>query len=137
MLRSELYADPANVLVHDAIFASCQERAAKTALVDASCRKRITFEAYADMVEDLARGLIAAGLQPGEVIAIFLPNSWEFCVAYHAATLAGAIPTLMNPSYRQREVRHQLSNSGAVFLITDGPNIDGINLAGLPNLRRI
>ena len=44
---------------------------------------------------------------------------------------------LLNPSYREREVRHQLGNSGAAFLITDGPTIAGINLAGLPNLRRV
>ena len=71
------------------------------------------------------------------MVAIFLPNSWEFCIAYHATTLAGAIPTLLNPTYREREVRYQLENSGAVFLITDGGNIDGINLAGLPSLRRV
>ncbi len=75
--------------------------------------------------------------KPGEVAAIFLPNSWEFCVADHAATLAGAIPTLLNPTYREREVRYQLENSGAVLLISDAPNLEGINLAGLPNLRRI
>jgi len=137
MLRTDFYADPTNVFVHDAILASCQKHAAKTALVDSSCGKRIAFAEYGELVEALASGLIAAGLQPGEVIAIFLPNSWEFCVAYHAATLAGAIPTLMNPSYREREVRHQMSNSGAVFLITDGPNIEGISLATLPNLRRV
>ena len=51
--------------------------------------------------------------------------------------LAGGIPTLLNPTYRDREVRHQLGNSGAVLLITDGTNIDGIDLAGLPNLRRV
>ena len=43
----------------------------------------------------------------------------------------------MNPAYRDREVRYQLGNSGAAFLITDGANVDGINLAGLPNLRRV
>ena len=58
-------------------------------------------------------------------------------MTYHAATLAGAIPTLLNPTYREREVRYQLENSGAVLLITDGGNIEGINLAGLPNLRRV
>jgi len=52
-------------------------------------------------------------------------------------TLAGGIPTLLNPTYREREVRYQLGNSGAAILITDGSNIDGINLAGLPNLRRV
>jgi len=85
----------------------------------------------------LARGLVAAGVKPSEVVAIFLPNSWEFCAAFHAATLVGAIPTLLNPTYREREVRYQLGNSGAVLLITDAPNIDAIDLAGLENLRRV
>ncbi len=87
--------------------------------------------------ETLARGFISAGLVPGEVIAIFLPNSWEFAITYHAATLAGGIPTLLNPSYREREIRYQLENSGAAFLITDGPLLEGVNLAGLPDLRRV
>src|SRR5437879_3746740 len=89
------------------------------------------------MVERLARGFVAAGVKPGEVVGIFLCNCWEFCAAYHATTLAGGIPTLLNPTYREREVRNQLGNSGAAFLITDRPNIAGINLAELPNLRRV
>jgi long-chain acyl-CoA synthetase len=137
MLRTELYADPDNVFVHDAILASCRRHGKKTALVDASCGRRLSYAEYGETVEALARGLVAAGIKPGEVIAIFLANSWEFCAAYHAATLAGAIPTLLNPTYREREVRHQLGNSGAVVLITDRVNIDGIDLAGLPNLRRV
>jgi long-chain acyl-CoA synthetase len=149
MLRTQFYADPGNVFVHDAVLASCRSQQLlctrcdlcllptlpeKTALVDTSCGRRLTYAEYGETVEALARGLVAAGLKPGEVVAIFLCNSWEFCAAYHAATLAGGIPTLLNPTYREREVRHQLGNSGAVLLITDGPNIDGINLAGLPNL---
>ena len=137
MLRAQLYADPNNVFVHDAVLASCRRHPEKTALVDTSCGRRLTYAQYGETVEALARGLVAAGLKPGEVIAIFLANSWEFCAAYHAATLAGGIPTLLNPTYREREVRHQLGNSGAVLLITDGTNIDGMNLAGLPNLRRV
>ncbi len=137
MLRTKLYADPHNVFMHDAVLASCRKHPEKTALVDTSCGRRLSFAEYGETVEALARGLVAAGLKPGEVVAIFLCNSWEFCTVYHAATLAGGIPTLLNPSYREREVRHQLGNSGAAFLITDGPNIAGINLAGLPNLRRV
>jgi long-chain acyl-CoA synthetase len=137
MLRTTLYADPHNVFMHDAVLASCRKHSEKTALVDTSCGRRLSFAEYGETVEALARGLVAAGLKPGEVVAIFLCNSWEFCTIYHAATLAGGIPTLLNPSYREREVRHQLGNSGAALLITDGPNIAGINLAGLPNLRRV
>src|SRR5580658_10918090 len=137
MLRTQLHADPRGLFLHDLVLASCRRNPEKIALVDASSGRRLTFSEYGDTVESLAKGLIAAGIRPGEVIAIFLPNSWEFCTAYHAATLAGAIPTLLNPTYREREVRYQLENSGAVLLITDGPNIDGINLSGLPNLRRV
>jgi long-chain acyl-CoA synthetase len=137
MLRTRLYADPHNVFVHDAVLASCRQHPEKTALVDTSCGRRLSYAEYGDTVEALARGLVAAGLKPGEIVAIFLCNSWEFATVYHAATLAGGIPTLLNPTYREREVRHQLGNSDAAFLITDGPNIAGINLAGLPNLRRV
>ncbi len=137
MLRTQLYADPHNLFLHDLVLDSCHRNAQKTALVDPSCGRRFTYAEYGEMVESVARSLTATGLKPGEVVAIFLANSWEFCVAYHAATLAGAIPTLLNPTYREREVRHQLENSGAVLLVTDGPNIEGINLGGLPNLRRV
>ncbi|MGA9391746.1 MAG: AMP-binding protein [Candidatus Sulfotelmatobacter sp.] len=137
MLRTELYADPDNIFVHDAILDSCRRHGDKLALVDTSCGRRLTYAEYGETVEALARGMVAAGIKPGEVLAIFLANSWEFCAVYHAATLAGAIPTLLNPTYREREVRYQLENSGAVLLITDAANIDGIPLAGLGNLRRI
>jgi len=137
MLRTQLYADPNNVFVHDAVLASCRQHAKKTALVDTSCGRRLSYAEYGEIVEALARGLVGAGLRPGEVVAIFLCNCWEFCAAYHATTLAGGIPTLLNPTYREREVRHQLGNSGAALLITDGANIAGLNLTGLPNLRRV
>jgi long-chain acyl-CoA synthetase len=137
MLRTQLYADPHNVFVHGALLNSCRRHGGKTALVDASCGRRLSYAEYGETVETLARGLVAAGVKPGDIVAIFLANSWEFCASYHAATLAGAIPTLLNPTYREREVRHQLRNSEATLLITDGSNIQGVSLAALPNLRRV
>src|SRR3984957_11529815 len=103
MLRTQLYADPHNLFLHDVVLDSCRRHAEKTALVDASCDRRMTYAEYGATVESLARGVSGAGMKPGEVIAIFLANSWEFCTVYHAATLAGAIPTLLNPTYRERE----------------------------------
>ena len=137
MLRTGLYADPRGRLVHDVILESCSRVPHKTAIIDSSCGRRITYSEYGELVENIALGLVAAGVKPGEVIAIYLPNCWEFCAVYHAATMAGAIPTLLNPSYREREVRYQLENSGAAVLITDGALLQGINLGGLNNLRRM
>jgi long-chain acyl-CoA synthetase len=137
MLRTRLFADPQGIFVHDLVLQSSRRFANKTAIIDASNNRRISYAEYGDLVESLARGFISAGLKPGEVIAIYLVNCWEFAASYHAVTRAGGIPTLLNPSYREREVRYQLENSDAVFLITDGPGIEGMNLSGLPNLRRI
>ena len=138
-LRTQLFADPEGRFVHDVVLDSCRRHAAKIAIVDVSCVpvQRITYAAYGAMVESTARGLVASGIRPGEVIGIFLPNCWEFGVAYHAATLAGAIPTALNPTYREREVRYQLENSEAVALITDGGLLTGVDLGGLPALRRV
>src|ERR1044071_5279239 len=111
MLRSQLVADPSGRFLHDLILESCHRFASRIALVDTSSGRRLSYAEYGDLVCRVAKGFVSAGVMPGEVIAIFLPNSWEFCVAYHATTLAGAIPTLLNPSYREREVRYQLENS--------------------------
>ena len=137
MPRTQLLADPTGRFVHDVILQSCQRNHGKVALIDTSCDRRITYAEYGGLVESLARGLVSAGLAPGEVVAIFLSNSWEFAVSYHATTLAGGIPTLLNPAYREREIRYQLENSGATILITDAPLIENVNLAGLPALRRV
>ena len=137
MIRSELYADPKDRFLHELVLDSCRRNSNKTALVDTSSGRRLSYAEYGETVEAVARGLIAADVRPGDVVAIFLPNSWEFCTSFHGAQLAGAIPTLLNPTYREREVRYQLENSGAVVLITDGANIAGIKLGGVPNLRRV
>src|SRR5260221_7604594 len=49
-------------------------------------------------VAALATGL-AAMVAPGEVVALVLPNSIEFPVAYFAALKALAAPALLNPLY--------------------------------------
>ena len=71
-----------------------------------------------------ARGLVAAGIRPGERSASFCRTAGSSAVAYHAATLAGAVPTTLNPTYREREVRYQLENSDAVALVSDGTLLD-------------
>lgn len=138
-IRYQLYDDPEGKFVHNVVLDSCRKHGEKIAIIDSSCSppRRISFAEYGDLVERTAHGLIAAGICPGDMIGIYLPNCWEFGVAFHAATMVGAIPTTMNPTYRDREVHHQMEISDAVALISDGPLLEGINLAGLPALRRV
>ena len=137
--RTRLYADPEGKFVHDVVLESCRRNGPKLAIVDASSvpPRRITYAAYGEMVQMAAQGMVAADIKPEDKVAIFLPNCWEFGVAFHAAMLAGAVPTTLNPTYREREVRYQLETSEAVALITDGSLLTGIDLSGLPALRRV
>jgi long-chain acyl-CoA synthetase len=138
-VRTQLYADPEGKYVHNVILDACRTHGDKTAIVDTSCTpyRRISYAEYGQLVERTARGLIAAGVHPGDMIGIYLPNCWEFGVAFHGAMLAGATPTTMNPTYRDREVHHQMETSEAVALVSDGPLLQGINLSGLPALRKV
>jgi len=137
--RTQLYDNPEGKFLHDVVLASCRQRGEKIAIIDTSCTpaRRISFAGFGEMVEQAARGLVAAGVRPGDRIGIFLPNCWEFGAALHAITLAGAVPTPMNPTYREREVCYQLETCDAVALFTDGALLHGINLAGLPTLRHV
>jgi len=137
-MRTQLYADPAGKFLHESILESCAKFGQKTALVDLSALdaagnpKRVSYAELGEAIVAAARGLVAVGMRPGERVGIFLPNSWEFCVACHAATLAGGIPSPLNPSYREREVTYQLENCGASLLISNGLLITGMKL---PELR--
>src|ERR1700739_2526493 len=99
MTRTELYADPHNLFLHDLVLASCRRNPQKTALVDASSNRRMTYAEYGETVEAVARGLIGAGVKPGDVVAIFLANSWEFCAAFHRPQPEGGLHTRANPSH--------------------------------------
>src|SRR4051794_35195511 len=137
--RTVLYDNPDGKFIHDVVMASCRQWGENTAILDTSCSpaKRITFAEYAELVERAARGLVAGGIQPGDRIGIFLPNCWEFGVAFHAATMAGAVPTTLNPTYREREVRYQLEVCEASALISDGVMLKDINLSGITSLRYV
>ena len=53
--------------------------------------RQITTRAFTDEVRDLAKGFIAAGIQPGESLALMAPTRYEWAVADLAAWFAGAV----------------------------------------------
>ena len=65
----------------------------------------------------LGAWLQARGLQPGDRVAIMLPNVPQFLVAMAAVIRAGFTVVNVNPLYTARELRHQLQDSGAAAII--------------------
>jgi long-chain acyl-CoA synthetase len=67
----------------------------------------------------LANGLRELGVEAGDRVMLFLPNSLEFVIGYYGILKAGATITPANPLYRSEDLRHQLHDSGAVAVITN------------------
>ena len=53
----------------------------------------------------------------GDRVAFILPNSPQFVIAFYGAVRLGAIAVGNNPLYTQREMEHQLSDSGAKVVV--------------------
>ena len=64
-----------------------------------------------------AAGLARAGLTPGQVVAIQLPNVPQFLTTYFGALKAGLTVLPMNPLLKAPEIEHQLTDSGASIMI--------------------
>lgn len=67
-----------------------------------------------------AHALIAAGVQPGERVAIHLPNSPQLLICLYGTLKAGAVATMVSPLYEKREIAYQLNDSGARIMVTLG-----------------
>ncbi|MFN8498001.1 MAG: AMP-binding protein [Anaerolineae bacterium] len=88
------------------------------ALVSRHQSLRYTYRELQSVVNQLARGLMALGLQKGERIGIWAPNNAEWCITQFATAKIGAILVNINPSYRLHELEYALRQSGCSFLVT-------------------
>jgi long-chain acyl-CoA synthetase len=58
--------------------------------------------------DSLATSLARQGIKKGDVVAILLPNSFQFTIAYFATVKLGGIVIPINPTYKPTEILHVL-----------------------------
>src|SRR5438270_5289102 len=98
------------------LWASAAERFGDAeALVDAPVR--FTFRQLHGAVREAARALIALGVQPGDRVAIWAPNTWEWVVALGGLHTAGAVLVPLNTRFKGQEAAYILAKSGAKLLL--------------------
>ena len=90
----------------------------KAALIDGSTGVTITYGDLGYRIGAATRGFTALGVTRGTTVALHLPNSAEFIIAFSALAAVGAIVTTSNPAYTHLELAHQLRDSGASFVLT-------------------
>jgi fatty-acyl-CoA synthase len=79
---------------------------------------RWTYRELQRQVDAFAAGLLALGLEPGDRVGIWSPNSSEWVVTQFATAKAGIILVNVNPAYRVAELEYALNKVGCKALIT-------------------
>src|SRR5919204_5710188 len=79
-------------------------------------RKR-SYESISRDARRFAAGLRRLGVKKGDRVALVLPNTPQFVVAFYGALRAGAIVVPCNPLYTAPELQHQLADSGATVVV--------------------
>lgn len=78
----------------------------------------LTFAQLGDSAKAFATYLQQhTNLQPGDRIAIQLPNLMQYPVALFGSLMAGLVVVNVNPLYQNRELEHQLNDSGAKAIV--------------------
>ncbi|MBP1234475.1 long-chain acyl-CoA synthetase [Arthrobacter sp. PvP102] len=112
-------------------------RAANAAITEAW--RPVTTRQFVDEVRALAKGLIAAGLRPGEPLAIMSPTRYEWALADMAAWFAGAVVVPIYETSAAPQVTAVLADAGVRLAIGGtaehaGLLERGFEQAGMPGL---
>jgi acyl-CoA synthetase (AMP-forming)/AMP-acid ligase II len=108
----------------DFVLSGAEALGDKPALIDGPSGRTITYGQLAVATRAVAAGLAARGFKPGDTAAIFAPNAPEYAIAFHGIAAAGGTATTINSLFSESDVRSQLQDSGARFMITVDPFLD-------------
>ncbi|XP_070537627.1 uncharacterized protein [Ptychodera flava] len=119
----------------------------QVALIDGISNESYTFKELKELVRRCGSGLVKAGFVPGDVCALYTPNSPEYFLSFYSAASVGGIITTINTMYTVGELRNQLEHSNAKWLVThpsliykakeaanDLPTLKGIYVIGDDNI---
>jgi acyl-CoA synthetase (AMP-forming)/AMP-acid ligase II len=79
---------------------------------------RMTFPELAFSSQTVARALIGSGVEPGDRVALWAPNSALWVVVSMGVYMAGAVLVPVNTRYRSPEAEHILRKSGCRLVLT-------------------
>ena len=109
------------------------------ALIHVEHGVRLTYAAFRDECNRVAKGLIALGVKKGDHVGIWATNYPEWVVAQFATAKIGAVLVTVNPSYRTYELEYLLkqSDTSTLILVASYRTSDYVAMLGelIPELR--
>lgn len=106
----------------------------KTALVFYG--RKISFKELEEQVNRFAHALWDLGVKKGDRIALYLLNSPQYIISYFGALKAGATVTPISPVYTSIEVKYQLEDSEARYMVCQDILYENVEKAK-PNLKEL
>src|SRR5688500_8806755 len=79
--------------------------------------RELTFGEIADRVARLAAVLRERGLEPGDRLAVQLPNRLEFVELFLACVQSGIVLVPINVLYREREIAHIVADAQPTLIV--------------------
>jgi fatty-acyl-CoA synthase len=106
-----------DITIGDLLAETAARQPDATALIVRHQNVRLTYAELLARVDALARGLIGAGLRPGERIGIWSPNCLEWVLVQFAAARAGLVLVNISPAYRAIEMQRAVAMVGCAALV--------------------
>jgi fatty-acyl-CoA synthase len=80
--------------------------------------ERLTYAELLERVRRHARSLTALGVQPGDAVAVLMPNCVDFVLALFGTATIGATCVPINSRFRPRELAYVIADSQAKVVLT-------------------
>ncbi len=110
-----------DLTINQALDAAVERGADRVALsarrFDSGEDRRFTYGELSKMVDRMAIGLHRLGVRAADVVAVQLPNWWEFTVSYLACARIGAVMNPLMHIFRERELTFMLNHGEAAVAI--------------------
>jgi len=104
--------------IADRLRESVEQFPNKEALIVCHQGIRWTYEEFQREITRLATGLIHSGIEPGDRVAIWAPNCYQWCLTQFATAQIGAILVCVNPAYRIFELEYALNMVQCKAIVT-------------------
>jgi long-chain acyl-CoA synthetase len=82
---------------------------------------RVTYRHLDAASDAFAAALIAVGVQPGDRVALLLPNCPQFFIAQYGVWKMGGVVVAVNPTYSERELEQVLDSTRASTVVVLTP----------------
>ncbi|MEL7432831.1 MAG: AMP-binding protein [Chloroflexota bacterium] len=111
-------------VIHEYLREAAQKHPNKTALITTAKLPllgrqdtQLTYRELDVASDAMAAALVDLGLQKGDRVAIIMPNTVAFGIAYWAILKAGGVVAATNPTYPPKKMAYQINDCGAKIVV--------------------